>query len=162
MRISPQLSWVQSVVVIGVPGTPACAVPVPKPPEPKPPEPKPEPVAANNSAMRAGAAIYKDSCAACHRDTGQGEINLFPRLAGSALVQSDDPTTLARVILHGTRAVSTAGAPTAPAMPAFDWRLDDAQVAAVLTYVRNSWGNAAVPVSAIAVTSQREALRKSP
>jgi mono/diheme cytochrome c family protein len=123
---------------------------------------RPEPVAANNNAMRAGAAIYKDSCAACHRDSGEGEVNLFPRLAGSALVQSDDPTTLARVVLHGTRAVSTSGAPTAPAMPAFDWRLGDAQVAAVLTYVRNAWGNAAVPVSADAVASQREALRKSP
>jgi mono/diheme cytochrome c family protein len=123
---------------------------------------RPAPVAADNNAMRAGAAIYKDSCAACHRDSGEGEIQLFPRLAGSALVQSDDPTTLARVVLQGTRAVSTSGAPTAPAMPAFDWRLGDAQVAAVLTYVRNSWGNAAVPVSASAVASQRESLRKSP
>jgi mono/diheme cytochrome c family protein len=122
---------------------------------------KPEPVAANNDAMRAGAAIYKDSCAACHKDSGQGEINLFPRLAGSALVQSDDPTTLARVVLQGTRAVSTASAPTAPAMPAFDWRLSDAQAAAVLTYVRNSWGNAAPAVSAAAMTGQRESLAKS-
>jgi mono/diheme cytochrome c family protein len=123
---------------------------------------KPDPVAANNDAMRAGAAIYKDSCAACHRDSGEGEIHLFPRLAGSALVQSDDPTTLARVVLHGTRAVSTSSAPTAPAMPAFDWRLGDAQVAAVLTYVRNSWGNAAAAVSTSAVASQRESLHKSP
>jgi mono/diheme cytochrome c family protein len=123
---------------------------------------KPTPVAANDNAMRAGAAIYKDSCAACHRDSGEGEIQLFPRLAGSALVQSDDPTTLARVVLQGTRAVSTSAAPTAPAMPAFDWRLGDAQVAAVLTYVRNSWGNAAASVTAGAVASQREALRKSP
>src|ERR1700722_1050283 len=123
---------------------------------------KPTPVAANDNAMRAGAAIYKDSCAACHRDSGEGEIRLFPRLAGSALVQSDDPTTLARVALQGTRAVSTSAAPTAPAMPAFDWRLGDAQVAAVLTYVRNSWGNAAGSVSASAVASQRASLAKSP
>lgn len=123
---------------------------------------RPEPVAANDNAMRAGAAIYKDSCAACHKDLGQGEANLFPRLAGSALVQSDDPTTLARVVLHGTRAVSTSGAPTAPAMPAFDWRLGDAQVAAVLTYIRNNWGNAAGSVSAGAVAGQRTALAKSP
>jgi mono/diheme cytochrome c family protein len=123
---------------------------------------RPEPVVAGNNAMRAGAAIYKDSCAACHKDSGEGEINLFPRLAGSALVQSDDPTTLARVVLHGTRAVATAGAPTAPAMPAFDWRLDDAQVAAVLTYIRNNWGNAAGSVSASAVTNQRASLVKSP
>ena len=123
---------------------------------------RPEPVASGNNAMRAGAAIYKDSCAACHKDSGEGDANLFPRLAGSALVQSDDPTTLVRVVLHGTRAVSTAGAPTAPAMPAFDWRLEDAQVAAVLTYIRNNWGNAAGPVPASAVASQRASLAKSP
>ncbi len=123
---------------------------------------RPQPVAADNDAMRAGAAIYKDSCAACHKDSGEGEVNLFPRLAGSALAQSDDPTTLVRVVLHGTRAVSTSGAPTAPAMPAFDWRLGDAQVAAVLTYIRNNWGNAAGSVSASTVASQRAALAKSP
>jgi mono/diheme cytochrome c family protein len=123
---------------------------------------RPVPVATNDNAMRAGAAIYKDSCAACHKDSGEGEINLFPRLAGSALVQSDDPTTLVRVVLHGTRSVSTAGAPTAPAMPAFDWRLEDTQVAAVLTYIRNNWGNAAGPVPAGAVASQRASLAKSP
>jgi mono/diheme cytochrome c family protein len=123
---------------------------------------KPAAVAASTGVMRAGAAIYKDSCAACHRDTGEGEVHLFPRLAGSALVQSDDPTTLARVVLHGTRAVATAGAPTGPAMPAFDWRLDDAQVAAVLTYIRNNWGNAAEAVSATAVANQRASLAKAP
>jgi mono/diheme cytochrome c family protein len=119
-------------------------------------------VAANANVMHAGSAIYKDSCAACHKDSGQGEANLFPRLAGSALVQSDDPTTLARVVLHGTRAVATAGAPTGPAMPAFDWRLDDAQVAAVLTYIRNNWGNAAEAVSATAIANQRASLAKAP
>jgi mono/diheme cytochrome c family protein len=124
--------------------------------------PKPNPVAANDDAMRAGAAIYKDSCAVCHRDAGTGEAHLFPRFAGSALVQSDDPTTLVRVVLQGTRAVSTPTMPTAPAMPAFDWRLNDTQVAAVLTYIRNSWGNAATPVSPGAVASQRTSLAKAP
>ena len=123
---------------------------------------KPEPVSANDNAMRAGAAIYKDSCSACHKDSGEGEVNLFPRLAGSALVQSDDPTTLARVVLQGTRAVATSGAPTAPAMPAFDWRLGDAQVAAVLTYIRNNWGNAAGSVSAGSVAGERASLSTSP
>jgi mono/diheme cytochrome c family protein len=121
---------------------------------------RPQPVAANDNAMRAGAAIYKDSCAACHKDSGEGEVKLFPRLAGSALVQSDDPTTLVRVVLLGTRAVATSGAPTAPAMPAFDWRLGDAQVAAVLTYIRNNWGNAAGSVSSGAVASQRASLAR--
>jgi mono/diheme cytochrome c family protein len=88
--------------------------------------------------------------------TGTGEVHLFPRLAGSALVQSDDSTTLVRVVLQGTRAASTSGAPTAPAMPAFDWRLNDAQVAAVLTYIRNSWGNAASSVGVETIVRQRK------
>jgi mono/diheme cytochrome c family protein len=102
--------------------------------------PKPEPVIANENMMRAGAAIYKDSCAACHKDTGEGEAHLFPRLAGSALVQSDDPTTLVRVVLQGTRAASTDSMPTAPAMPAFGWRVDDSQAAAVLTLHQEQLG----------------------
>jgi mono/diheme cytochrome c family protein len=124
--------------------------------------PKPVSVAANRSDMRAGAAIYKDSCAVCHKDSGAGESRLFPRLAGSAMVQSDDPATLVRVVLQGARAVSTPSMPTAPAMPAFDWRLNDAQAAAVLTYIRNNWGNAAAPVAASTIASQRMALARSP
>lgn len=121
-----------------------------------------ENAAPDQSAMRAGAAIYKDNCAACHRDNGMGDSGLFPRLAGSALLQSPDPTTLIRVVLQGSRAVSTAAAPTSPAMPPFDWRLNDAQIAAVLTYVRNSWGNAASPVQRGAVNQARTSLAKSP
>jgi mono/diheme cytochrome c family protein len=124
--------------------------------------PKPNSIAADDNAMRAGAAIYTDSCAACHRNNGTGEVHLFPRLAGSALVQSDDPTTLVRVVLQGTRAVWTSARPTAPAMPAFDWRLSDAQVAAVLTYIRNNWGNAAAAVSPGVVANQRTSLAKAP
>jgi len=122
----------------------------------------PAAISADDKAMRAGLAIYKDSCAACHKESGLGEANMFPRLAGSALAQSDDPTTLIRVVLQGSRAVSTAAKPTAPAMPAFDWRLDDAQAAALLTYIRNSWGNRAAPVSAGTVASGRSALARSP
>jgi mono/diheme cytochrome c family protein len=124
--------------------------------------PKPTAVASDDKVMRAGAAIYKDSCVACHKDSGAGESRLFPRLSGSALVQSDDSTTLVRVVLQGSRAVGTSSAPTAPAMPAFDWRLDDAQVAAVLTYIRNSWGNAAAPVPASSIANQRATLARSP
>ena len=123
---------------------------------------RPDAVAASDGAMGAGAAIYKDSCAVCHRDAGTGEVHLFPRLAGSALVQSDDPTTLVRVVLQGTRAASTAIMPTAPAMPAFDWRLNDEQVAAVLTYIRNSWGNAATPITESSIARGRASLASSP
>jgi mono/diheme cytochrome c family protein len=62
-------------------------------------------------------------------------------------VQSDDATTLIRTVLFGSQAVATPDAPTGPAMPGFAWRLGDAQVAAVITYIRNAWGNAAAAVS---------------
>ena len=114
-------------------------------------------VAADDPAMVAGAAIYKDNCAACHQDSGEGNPGLFPRLAGSSNVRSTDPTTGIRKIISGSRAVATDAAPTAPAMPSLAWRLDDQQIADVVTYIRNSWGNAGTPVSARTV----KAIRKS-
>jgi mono/diheme cytochrome c family protein len=66
------------------------------------------------------------------------------------------------VVLDGTRAASTDSMPTALAMPAFAWRVDDAQVAAVLTYIRNSWGNAAPPVAASTIAKQRASLVAAP
>lgn len=84
----------------------------------------------------------------------------YLRLAGSALIQSDDLITLIRMVLQGSRAVATDTRPTGPAMPSFDWRLNDAQVAAVLTYLRNSWGNAAAAVPAGDVTKQRSSETK--
>lgn len=105
------------------------------------------PLAPDDAAMQTGAAIYRDTCSACHTASGKGIPHLFPQLAGSPSVQQPDPTTLARVVISGARTAATNEAPTSPAMPALGWRLGDDQVAAVLTYIRNSWGNAAPAVS---------------
>jgi mono/diheme cytochrome c family protein len=121
----------------------------------------PSPLAATEPRMVAGQAIYKDTCAGCHTDAGTGFPGLFARLAGSHAVQSDDPTTLIRVVVAGSQGVGTSGAPTSPAMPSFSWRLNDAQVASVLTYIRNAWGNAAAPVSASQVGAVKTSLAKS-
>jgi mono/diheme cytochrome c family protein len=110
--------------------------------------------------MSAGQAIYKDNCAACHTDAGTGVDRLFPRLAGSPAVQSDDPTTLVHIVLNGSQAAATSYAPTGPAMPSFAWRLNDAQTAAVITYIRNAWGNAAAAVSATQVSAVKKSLSK--
>jgi len=115
----------------------------------------PTPVSADESRMTSGAAIYADGCAACHTSSGEGITGLFPKLAGAPLVQQADPTSLLHVVLHGNRAVATDLAPTGPAMPAFDWKLSDDQVAAVVTYIRNSWGNAAPAVAAVDVSGAR-------
>jgi mono/diheme cytochrome c family protein len=116
------------------------------------------PVAADDPAMKAGMTVYRDNCAACHVGNGTGVAHLFPTLKGSATVQSSDPTSLIRVVLEGARSVATDPAPTGPAMPAFGWKLSDADTAAVLTYIRNSWGNAAPAVSADDVKTLRDAL----
>ncbi|MBV8493791.1 MAG: cytochrome c [Alphaproteobacteria bacterium] len=121
----------------------------------------PTPVVESDPAMRAGAAIFTDQCAACHVRSGEGIASLFPALKGSPAVQAADATNLIRIVLQGARTVATDAAPTAPGMPAFDWKLSDAQVAAVLTYIRNSWGNAAAAVSAGAVKRQRSDLAKA-
>jgi mono/diheme cytochrome c family protein len=49
--------------------------------------------------------------------------------------------------MEGARSVATDPAPTGAAMPAFGWKLSEKQIAAVLTYIRNSWGNAAAAVA---------------
>lgn len=124
----------------------------------KPAEPPPQPIAADNAAMVAGKAIYADRCSACHVPNGEGVKNLFPKLAAAPLVNSGDPTSLIRVVLAGSRAGGTEAAPTAPAMPSFAWNLSDDNIADVLTYVRNTWGNAAPAVTAGEVANLREDL----
>jgi mono/diheme cytochrome c family protein len=73
-------------------------------------------------------------------------------------VQSEDATTLIRVVLQGAQSVATDQAPTGASMPAFGWKLSDDQVASVLTYIRNSWGNVSPAVSAEDVKRLRQQL----
>ena len=117
----------------------------------------PAPISSGDARMRAGAAIYVDTCMACHQRDGSGVDRLFPRLAGSAAVQQDDPTSLVRVVIQGSKSVATYPAPTAPAMPSLGWRLSDDEVANVLTYIRNNWGNRAPAVTAADVGSIQKA-----
>ena len=116
------------------------------------------PASAEPSAMKAGEAIYRDQCSACHGLDGKGVAMLFPSLAQSSLAHAGDPASAIRLVLRGGRSVATDAEPTAPGMPSFAWQLDDAQVAAVLTYVRNAWKTAAAPVSPDAVAKARERL----
>jgi mono/diheme cytochrome c family protein len=108
---------------------------------------QPQPLPKDNPAMVAGAAIFRDQCSACHGIDGKGVAELFPSIADSSMVKSDDPSTSIRIVLRGARSVGTAAQPTAPGMPSYGAQLDDAQIAAVLTYMRNNWG-AAAPVAA--------------
>jgi mono/diheme cytochrome c family protein len=115
----------------------------------------PQPLSKDDPAMVSGAAIYRDQCSACHGIDGRGVAELFPSIADSSMVKSDDPTTSIRIVLRGARSVGTQVQPTAPGMPSYGRQLDDAQIAAVLTYMRNGWGAAAAPVAAADVARVR-------
>ena len=111
-----------------------------------------------DETMQTGAAIYFDNCAACHKSDGSGVPQTFARLDGSNKVNSDDPTTVIRVILEGAQAMPTETHPAPFGMPSFAWKLTDDQIADLVSYVRNAWGNDARPVDASEVQGLRETL----
>jgi mono/diheme cytochrome c family protein len=117
------------------------------------------PAKADSSIVTAGQAIYRDQCSACHGIDGRGVAMLFPSLVQSSLAHASDPTSAIRLVLRGGRSVATQAEPTAPGMPSFGWQLNDDQVAAVLTYIGNSWQTVAPAVSADLVGRIRRQLQ---
>ncbi|KRW62580.1 c-type cytochrome [Pseudomonas sp. TTU2014-080ASC] len=104
---------------------------------------------------KTGAALYVDSCAACHRTDGKGYQRVFPALAGNPVVQSEDATSLIHIVLEGATLPATHTAPSTFTMPPFAWRMTDQQVADVVSFIRTSWGNQAGSVSARQVAKLR-------
>jgi mono/diheme cytochrome c family protein len=107
-----------------------------------------------------GAQLYLDNCAACHRTDGKSNAITFPALPGNPTVLADDPSTLIRLVLAGSRLPSTHERPSNLGMPGFAWRLSDDETAQLVTFVRNSWGNHARAATASDVASVRKALQK--
>ena len=112
---------------------------------------------AGDTGMR-GSRVYLDNCNACHRSDGSGANRTFPNLVKNEAVNAKDPITLIHIMLAGASMPSTQTAPSAFAMPDLGWRLSDAEVADVLTFVRGSWGNHAAAVSRDEVGRVRKAL----
>jgi mono/diheme cytochrome c family protein len=102
-----------------------------------------------------GASVYIDNCAACHRTDGQGYARVFPALAGNPVLQTVDATSLINIVLKGGSLPATHAAPSTFTMPDFAWRLSDQQIAAVVTFIRTSWGNQGAAVTASDVKSLR-------
>ena len=102
-----------------------------------------------------GAMVFVNNCAACHRTTGLGYTETFPALAQSTVVNTQDPSSLIHIVLTGAEMPWTSAAPTHYAMPGFAHRLNDQEVADVLTFVRSSWGNKAPAVTASMVAKER-------
>lgn len=108
----------------------------------------------------AGAPAYRGFCAGCHGSRGEGVPGVFPRLAGNPSVLSDDTTSLIRLLVEGGNSPATGHGPSRQPMPGFAARLSNAQMAQVLTYLRNQWGNRARQITANDVATLREALHK--
>ena len=119
---------------------------------------RPAPVAANDRQMLLGAKVYDINCAACHASNGKGISSMVTALAGNGSIQAPVDSNLVNAILRGTRGAITHANPTGAAMPSFAWKLTDGQVAAVSTYIRNSWGNAASATSEGSVAKARKQL----
>ena len=102
-------------------------------------------IAAPAFAQDKGHDIYVTNCSACHQENGTGMEGAFPALAGDKMV-TGDPAAVVGVVLKGR-----AG------MPAFGADLSDAEVAAAVSYIRSSWGNAAPAVTPGAVAAVRAA-----
>ncbi|MEI2414581.1 cytochrome c [Orrella sp. JC864] len=97
--------------------------------------------------MEQGARLYTQYCAQCHQDDGRGVAQAWPPLAGNLTVTAAEPVNAIRLVLSGGFAPSTALQPQPHGMPPFAHVLTDADIAAVVTYIRNSWGNQAGAVT---------------
>ncbi|MBC2604492.1 cytochrome c [Pelagicoccus albus] len=105
-----------------------------------------------------GGALYAQQCVACHQATGQGLAGAFPPLAGSEWV-TGVPELPIKILLAGLGGeIEVKGATYNGAMPAFGAVFDDAEIAAVVNYVRTSWDNGASEVTADQVAEIRGAI----
>ncbi len=83
-----------------------------------------------------GHSIYFEYCAECHQTDGTGIPNIVPRLKGNPVVTLDDPEPIIVTVVYGQGS-----------MQAYREVLTPDDIAAVLTYIRNTWGNHAPAVS---------------
>jgi mono/diheme cytochrome c family protein len=117
---------------------------------------KPRPVAPDARALTdeekrlyaAGQQQFTATCAGCHQANGQGLPGVAKSLVGSRWALAPAPQVI-RIVLHGKEGEML--------MPPVGGSMTDEQVAAVLTYVRRSWGNAALPITPAAVQEVRGA-----
>jgi mono/diheme cytochrome c family protein len=122
---------------------------------PQPPA-APEPGTGVSEKVAArGSSVYGKHCAQCHGERGEGVAGAYPPLAGNRAVTLPITANLVQVVLGGGFPPATAGNPRPFGMPPYVMLLDDADVAAVLTHIRTSWGNQAAPVTELDVARQR-------
>ena len=115
-----------------------------------------EVTAAETGALKvAGAKVYKDHCESCHMADGKGVPRVYPPLANNQSITMKNAVNPVRIVLNGGFPPSTEGNPRPYGMPPFYQELSDQQIAAVVTYIRQSWGNGAPPPTALEVQKSR-------
>ena len=98
-----------------------------------------------------GLAVYTTNCSTCHQSDGKGAIG--PPLAGNPLVTGDASKVIHIVNAGLTGSISVSGKTFNGTMPAWKGVLSTGDIAAVITYIRSSWGNKAGPVTSAQVSS---------
>jgi nitrite reductase (NO-forming) len=106
--------------------------------------------------MEKGRNVYMQTCYACHQPEGEGLPGVFPPLAKADYLMADKDRSIHIVLQGMSGAITVNGKDYNSAMPVFD--LTDDQVANVLTYVRNSFGNSGDAVSVDEVKRVRAAI----
>jgi mono/diheme cytochrome c family protein len=109
-----------------------------------------------------GKQVYGGNCANCHQATGEGQPGSYPPLSGSEWVLGDKSALFA-IMLHGLQGPLTVkgGSFGTQQMPGWSTVLTDDKIAAVMTYIRGSWGNTADAVTPAEVTAARATYTQS-
>ncbi len=97
-----------------------------------------------NKQFAQGREVYGRTCVPCHQPSGAGVPGQFPPLVGSEWVQAPKADRIARIVLDGLQGpIAVKGTDWNNVMVRWKEVLNDEEIAAVLTYVRNEWGNKA-------------------
>jgi nitrite reductase (NO-forming) len=108
------------------------------------------------AALKAGRQVFMQICFACHQVNGQGVSGVFPPLAKSDFLLADHDRA-AGILLHGRQGpITVNGHKYNNVMPQLN--LSDRQIADVMTYILNSWGNAGGGVAVTDIARDRQSL----
>ncbi|WP_350282640.1 cytochrome c [Nitrosomonas sp.] len=102
-----------------------------------------------------GEPVYVKHCQGCHGKSGEGVPGVYPPLAGNRSVTMTSPLNTIRSVLYGGFSPATAGNPRPYGMPPFQHIIRDHEIAWVVSYIRNAWGNLGSLVSPEDVDSSR-------
>jgi mono/diheme cytochrome c family protein len=107
-------------------------------------------------ATEPGATVYTGTCANCHGFDGKGFGPYTPALAGNPVVLDNDSSSLINLVLNGSNPLVVKGTPDSYRMPQFRQQFSDQEIADVVTFIRNGWGNQAPAVAATDVAKLRK------